>query len=100
MKRRHDPGRCPQCRERVTPFAAGCAICGADLDISRFDSGPTLTQRAGSWASALTSGPALVSPRRSRGTLADYALSWLLLVLILSAVSAAGYAVVSLLGGA
>ncbi len=26
-----DAGRCPQCREPVSPFAAGCAICGADL---------------------------------------------------------------------
>ena len=25
-------GRCPQCREPVSPFAAGCAICGADLE--------------------------------------------------------------------
>jgi hypothetical protein len=25
-------GRCPQCGEPVTPFAAGCAICGADLE--------------------------------------------------------------------
>jgi cytochrome c biogenesis protein CcdA len=27
--------RCPQCREPVTPFAAGCAICGADLVAAR-----------------------------------------------------------------
>ena len=32
-----DRSRCPRCGERVTPFAAGCAICGADLDIRRFD---------------------------------------------------------------
>jgi len=32
-----DRSRCPQCRERVSPFAAGCSICGADLDIRRFD---------------------------------------------------------------
>jgi hypothetical protein len=25
-------GRCPGCGEPVTPFAAGCAICGHDLD--------------------------------------------------------------------
>ncbi len=24
--------RCPQCKEHVSQFAAGCAICGADLD--------------------------------------------------------------------
>src|SRR3954454_18730056 len=27
--------RCPQCGEPVTPFAAGCAICGADLEAWR-----------------------------------------------------------------
>ncbi|WP_445152325.1 hypothetical protein [Baekduia sp. Peel2402] len=53
LKRRADPGRCPQCSERVTPFAAGCALCGADLDPGRWDSGPTLTQRAGSLTAAL-----------------------------------------------
>lgn len=53
LKLKPDPGRCPKCRERVTPFAAGCAICGTDLDPARWDSGPSLTQRAGSLASAL-----------------------------------------------
>ena len=38
--RRSDRSRCPQCGTRVTPFAAGCAICGADLDIRRFDKPP------------------------------------------------------------
>jgi hypothetical protein len=41
----------------VSPFAAGCARCGADLDMKRFDSGPTLGNRIGSWFSALGSGP-------------------------------------------
>lgn len=27
--------RCPNCGEPVTPFAAGCAICGADLEAWR-----------------------------------------------------------------
>jgi hypothetical protein len=27
--------RCPNCREPVSPFAAGCAICGADLELAR-----------------------------------------------------------------
>lgn len=27
--------RCPQCKEPVSQFAAGCAICGADLDARR-----------------------------------------------------------------
>jgi hypothetical protein len=26
---------CPDCGERVSPFAGGCAICGADLDEHR-----------------------------------------------------------------
>ena len=30
------PGYCPQCGERVTPYAAGCALCGADLDPKRW----------------------------------------------------------------
>jgi hypothetical protein len=27
--------RCPNCREPVSPFAAGCAICGTDLQAAR-----------------------------------------------------------------
>jgi hypothetical protein len=30
------PGYCPRCGERVSPFAAGCALCGADLDPKRW----------------------------------------------------------------
>jgi uncharacterized protein (DUF983 family) len=41
------------------PLAAGCAICGADLDTARWDKGPSLPQRIGSWFSALTFGAAL-----------------------------------------
>jgi hypothetical protein len=48
-----DRSRCPNCGERVQPFAAGCAICGADLDPKRWDSGPSVLQRAGSWFSSL-----------------------------------------------
>ena len=29
--------RCPQCGEPVSPFAAGCAICGYDLVTARRD---------------------------------------------------------------
>ena len=54
-----DRSRCPNCGERVLPFAAGCAICGADLDTARFDRGPSLLQRLGSWFSAITFGPAM-----------------------------------------
>jgi hypothetical protein len=51
-----DRSRCPQCGERVSPFAAGCAVCGADLDTRRWDSGPGPLTRAGSWLSALSFG--------------------------------------------
>jgi hypothetical protein len=27
--------KCPRCGTRVSPFAAGCAICGADLEAAR-----------------------------------------------------------------
>ena len=27
--------RCPNCREPVSPFAAGCAICGTNLEAAR-----------------------------------------------------------------
>jgi hypothetical protein len=39
------PGYCPGCGERVTPFAAGCALCGADLDPRRWQGPPSVTQR-------------------------------------------------------
>jgi hypothetical protein len=39
------PGYCPQCGERVTPFAAGCALCGADLDPQRWQRPLTLRER-------------------------------------------------------
>jgi predicted amidophosphoribosyltransferase len=39
------PGYCPNCGQRVTPFAAGCAICGADLDPKRWQKPPSVGQR-------------------------------------------------------
>ena len=39
------PGYCPQCGERVTPFAAGCALCGADLDPKRWQRPASARQR-------------------------------------------------------
>jgi DNA-directed RNA polymerase subunit RPC12/RpoP len=41
----HDPNRCPKCGERVTPYAAGCAICGAELDAKRWQTPPSRFQR-------------------------------------------------------
>jgi hypothetical protein len=46
MPRPH-PNRCPACGEHVSPFAAGCAICGADLDPDRTRHVP-ISRRIGS----------------------------------------------------
>jgi predicted amidophosphoribosyltransferase len=35
------PGHCPNCGERVSPYAAGCALCGADLDPRRWQAPPS-----------------------------------------------------------
>jgi len=35
-KESSDPTRCPNCGERVTPYAAGCALCGQTLDPRRW----------------------------------------------------------------
>lgn len=37
---RRDPNLCPRCDTRVSPFAAGCAVCGADLDAARHHGRP------------------------------------------------------------
>jgi hypothetical protein len=39
------PHVCPECGERVSAFAAGCAICGAELDPRRADRGGRLSVR-------------------------------------------------------
>jgi predicted amidophosphoribosyltransferase len=39
------PHVCPHCGERVSAFAAGCALCGADLDPRRGQAPPKLAQR-------------------------------------------------------
>ena len=44
---RPSPTRCPQCREHVSPYAAGCALCGAELDPDRTRHVP-LSRRIGS----------------------------------------------------
>jgi hypothetical protein len=67
-----DRSRCPNCREPVSPFAAGCARCGADLDTKRFDRGPSLGNRIGSWLTALSFGP-------TKGGLTP----WIVIVLVL-----------------
>jgi predicted amidophosphoribosyltransferase len=40
-----NPHICPNCGERVTPFAAGCALCGAELDPRRAQAPPRVGQR-------------------------------------------------------
>jgi len=35
------PNICPTCGERVSAFAAGCAVCGAELDPSRGQGKPS-----------------------------------------------------------
>jgi hypothetical protein len=97
-RRRPDLSRCPDCRERVTPFAAGCAICGADLDIGRFDGGPTLTQRAGSWVGALRTGPTIGRPRRSPSGFMEFAGSCVVAGAIVSVIGSLIYAALTLLG--
>jgi uncharacterized OB-fold protein len=59
MPRRIDPTRCPRCGERVTPYAAGCAICGADLDPSRTEHVP-ISRRVGSTWDAFSVRPDLI----------------------------------------
>lgn len=39
------PHVCPRCHERVTAFAAGCALCGADLDPRRAQRAQTVGDR-------------------------------------------------------
>ena len=39
------PGYCPNCGERVTPYAAGCALCGAELDPKRWQRPVSARQR-------------------------------------------------------
>jgi predicted amidophosphoribosyltransferase len=39
------PHVCPRCGERVSAFAAGCALCGADLDPRRGQKPPPLGRR-------------------------------------------------------
>ena len=42
------PHICPNCGERVSAFAAGCALCGAQLDPRRRAVPPTLSERVAS----------------------------------------------------
>jgi hypothetical protein len=46
----------------VSPFAAGCAVCGTDLDVHRWDAGPSVANRIGSWFGALGAGHSYSGP--------------------------------------
>jgi hypothetical protein len=37
--------RCPKCREPVSQFAAGCAVCGTDLQAARAELGARRAKR-------------------------------------------------------
>jgi hypothetical protein len=37
--------KCPNCREPVSPFAAGCAICGTNLEAARAELAAKRTRR-------------------------------------------------------
>jgi len=39
------PHRCPNCGERVSQFAAGCALCGTELNPQRAQGPRTITER-------------------------------------------------------
>jgi hypothetical protein len=68
-----DRSRCPNCREPVSPYAAGCAVCGADLDTARWDTGPGVGNRIGSWFSSLGAGHTYSGPWVLIGLIAFFA---------------------------
>ena len=68
-----DRSRCPNCREAVSPYAAGCAVCGTDLDPHRWDTGPSIGNRIGSWFSSLGAGPSATGPWPLIGLLCFFA---------------------------
>jgi predicted nucleic acid-binding Zn-ribbon protein len=61
------PHICPRCGERVTPFAAGCALCGADLDPRRAQDQTGVRQRLrGAWRARPRLLPRIPLPDRTR----------------------------------
>jgi predicted amidophosphoribosyltransferase len=48
--RRPDPTRCHHCGERVTAYAAGCWLCGTELDPQRWQrTGRAIDRLAERW---------------------------------------------------
>ena len=61
------PHVCPDCGEPVSAFAAGCALCGADLDPRRAQRPQTAPQRLGSaWRTRPRLLPRIGLPHRRR----------------------------------
>jgi predicted amidophosphoribosyltransferase len=48
------PHTCPNCGERASAFAAGCALCGAALDPARGQAPPTAAERVRRGVGSLT----------------------------------------------
>jgi predicted amidophosphoribosyltransferase len=62
-----NPNVCPRCGERVSAFAAGCALCGADLDPRRAQRPPSAAQRlSSSWRARPRLLPRIGIPERRR----------------------------------
>jgi predicted amidophosphoribosyltransferase len=61
-----DPHICPTCGERVSAFAAGCALCGSALDPRRAQGSPNVSRQV---RSAWRNRPRLL-PRLPSGRLA------------------------------
>jgi hypothetical protein len=64
----------PRCGEHVSPFAAGCALCGADLDPDR-DRHIPLARRLGSAWDAFSVSPQLIVLAIAVVVLVSYALA-------------------------
>jgi hypothetical protein len=64
--RNRGPNVCPQCGERVSAFAAGCAVCGAELDPQRADRAAGLRAKAASAWRAKPRLPRIPLPERRR----------------------------------
>jgi predicted nucleic acid-binding Zn-ribbon protein len=60
------PDRCPNCGERVSAFAAGCALCGAELNARRAHGPRSLTDRVRVAMTTLKAPPRPVPRERRR----------------------------------
>jgi len=58
------PHICPNCGERVSGFAAGCALCGAELDPRRAQGPRSISDRVRSLLTSKRARPRSRSPVR------------------------------------